>query len=439
MKSDKKIADLNVFMIGIGGISMSGLAKILLKNGVSVFGSDIRYNDEISDLIKLGATIYSEHSSTNITSSVNLVVYSGAIKEDNPELICAKNLGIKIMERSEFLGLISQNFAHVIAISGTHGKTTTTAMIAEIFQLAGFNPTIHLGGVSVNLSTNTIVGSDEYLILEACEYRESFLCLNPETSVITNIESDHLDYYKDYESIKRAFQKFADNSQTIVAPIDSDIKHKNLIAIDNYNYKNLQFTHKTIQYDVYYMGSFLVHIDLSMVGIYNVFNSLYAIAVANHYNIPKEIIAKALKNFKGVKRRNEKIGSIDNIPVIIDYAHHPTEIGNSYRGILGVFKSPLVVFQPHTYTRTYSLFNEFIKVLSLMPNLILFSTYPARETEIIGGRAEDLADKLPAARFVDSIEMLIKFIHKESKSNKFDCVLILGAGDLAENIKNYVE
>jgi len=438
MKIKEKLDFSSVFMIGIGGISMSGLAKLLLKNNIHVSGSDTTDSNIIQELKDLGIEINIGHDERNIHSKLDLVVYTGAINESNCEIKKAKYLGIKVIERSELLGIIARQFDHVIAISGTHGKTTTTAMIGEIFVSAGFDPTIHLGGKSTNLQTNTYIGSDNYLIVEACEYRNSFASLHPECAVILNIESDHLDYYKDYNAIKLSFDNFAVQSTSLITNKDCNINHNNIQLIDDYSIKNLIVKDKGYNYDVYYNDELLIHIRLNMIGLHNVYNSLYAIAVARKYAIDCKIISSALGNFRGVDRRYEKIGYINNIPIIIDYAHHPTEIKTSFQGIKSFYKNPYVVFQPHTYSRTISLMNDFVAVLEKINNLILFKTYSAREKEIIGGRAEDLFDKLKCkCSYVDNIEGLLKILSCNNKS-EFDCILVLGAGDLADCLKSYL-
>ena len=419
---------------------MSGLAKVLKFIGYKVSGSDVSYNANIQHLIADGIDISIGHQSDNINQNIDLVVHSGAIKDDNPEIIEANRLGIKIIERSELLGVIASRYERVIAISGTHGKTTTTAMIGEIFKCAGYNPTIHLGGVSVNLNTNTYIGGSDYLILEACEYRESFKYLNPDTSIITNIECDHLDYYKDLEDIIIAFQRFAYNSKSIVIDPKYNICHDNIINISNYSIANLQFISDAYSYDVYYQGQFFIHVHLNMLGRHNVINSLFAIATACQYNINKETIMVALANFAGVERRYEKIGYIEDVPIIIDYAHHPTEISSSISGIHEHYKTPLIIFQPHTYTRTIKLFASFIDVLSKIDNLILYPTYPARESEIIGGRALDLFDALSApCKYITALDDLMGEIKIMLRKEKIDCVLVLGAGDLADNMKKLLK
>ena len=414
---------------------MSGLAKIALNLGAKVSGSDEGNSTEIKSLKELGVVVNAQHKSVNILDDIDLVVYTSAIKMDNPELITAKALGIKTMERAEFLGAIASKYKKVIGIAGTHGKTTTTAMIGEIFAYAGFEPTIHIGGNSVNLKNNTIIGGDKYFIVEACEYKNSFRHLKCDTAIITNIELDHLDYYKDYGHLHSCIQRFAKKSNCLVSMDNVNIIHKESIAIgEDFEAKDIHFVDFGYYFDVYYKSQFYASIRLNMLGKHNITNSLFAIATATRYGIKKEDIIMALAKFNGVERRYELIGRIDSVPIIIDYAHHPTEIDNSLSGIAEVYKNPLIVFQPHTYSRTLKLFDEFIDVLSGVHNLIVYKTYPAREDEIEGGRAEDLAMGLEHTQYISTIEELHSSI-KEYIEGGCDAVVILGAGDLAVDYK----
>lgn len=445
MKILQNFKNLHIFFVGIGGISMSGLAKLLHYNGAIVNGSDIGNSPEIDCLKQLGIQVHLCHSENNITKDIDIVVFTGAIKPDNSELKQAKKLNIRMMERSEFLGYIASNYHKVISISGTHGKTTTTAMIGYIFKCAKKNPTIHIGGESIDLKGNTILGSNEYFIVEACEYRKSFSFLHSDTAVITNIECDHLDFYKDLQDIEDSFLNFASNSNFLVKAKGINISHNNSISVgDNWLVTNIVFNDFGYDYDVLFNKELFGHFRLNMLGVHNVINSLFAIAVSHHYEIDKKIICNSLKNFHGVARRYEKIGVVGcdkNIPVIIDYAHHPTEIKNSYKGLLEVYKNILVVFQPHTYSRTIKLFDDFINTLNKIDNLILFKTYPAREKEIVGGRAIDIFSKLNSKNieYFENLQDLISAINNKISFYKYDAVLILGAGDLAEFLRGVFE
>lgn len=439
MKINNFFENLNIFFVGIGGISMSGLSRLCFSLGSKVSGSDINFGAECQKLQSENIKVYSNHDEKHITKDIDLVVFSGAIKSDNCELIKAKKLGIKTIERSKLLGLISNEFSHVIAISGTHGKTTTVSLLGEIFLRANKNPTIHIGGESVNLNDNTIIGGKDYLILEACEYRKSFLSLKPEMSCITNIESDHLDYYKDYKEIYKTFEKFAKNSSHLVS--FSDIKHKNKIDLNkDFKVDNIKFSDFGYTFDVYKNNSFYEKFRINYLGCHNIKNALCAIAIADYYGISKDIIKDAVQSFRGVKRRYEIIGEVQNTKVMIDYAHHPTEIENSIAGLKSYYKNILIVFQPHTYSRTLTLFDDFVRVLKRIKHLIIYKTYPAREPKIIGGDALDLYNQLGGdVEYFDNFDSLKLGIQKNLERDNFDLILILGAGDLAEIFKEYLD
>ena len=423
---------------------MSGLAQIAIHNGAKVSGSDLSLSAETDKLQKLGAKICLGHHAENITPSINLLIHTSAVKENNPELVKARDLGIQVMERAEFLGIIASGYKKVIAVAGTHGKTTTTAMLAEIFTLAGRQPTIHLGGESIGLKGNTIIGTDEYFIVEACEYKESFRFLRPYIGIITNIEADHLDYYKDYEDIRSAFVRFASRSEKLISLAEDKLIHSDNQTInDVWAVENVEFTGNGYTFEVYHKGKFFYSFRINMIGRHNVTNSLFAIATAYECGIAKDIIKQSLEKFRGVERRYEQIYQFSNgCKVIIDYAHHPTELDASIKGISDVFSRILYVFQPHTYTRTKALFGEFLNVLNKIPNLVIFATYPARETIVAGGTAMDLYREITyqgesknktTKEYFDEVGDLSDFL--DTVSDNFDCILVLGAGDLAEKLK----
>ncbi len=439
----KKLTDFNnihIYFIGIGGISMSGLSKLAHKFGAIVEGSDTGSSQEIDRLVHIGIKVYHEHNANNIGNNLDLVVYSSAISNSNPELVRARELGIETLERSEFLGLISRMYNKVIAVSGTHGKTTTTALLGYILVSAGLNPTIHLGGESLNLGGNTIIGGEELLLLEACEYKESFRYISPDISVITNIEADHLDYFESIDQIVHAFDRFASYSKMVVMQKDCPVKHDNTVTIfGDWEIRNLEFIGGGYNFNVYYKGDFFDTYRLNMLGYHNVINSLFAIAVADYLGVEKYIISMAISDFVGVERRYESIYQFDSgCRIIIDYAHHYTEIKSSIEGLSEIYPRMLIVFQPHTYSRTLKLYQEFVDTLSAYPNVVLFKTYPAREEEIPGGTAFDLFRGISSINkdYFENEKDLIRYVG--SLESSFDCVLILGAGDLAENLKrNY--
>lgn len=440
MKNLSNFKKMHIFFVGIGGISMSGLAKISIELGAKVSGSDFSHTN-LPELFDKGATIYLGHNKSHITRDIDLIVYTGAVKEDNEELVEGRRLGIPVVERNIFLSYLSMNFKNIIVIAGCHGKTTVTSMIGHIFECANLNPTVHIGGESLNFQNNTKVGGDDYFIVEGCEYRESFLSLSPSTAVILNIDKDHLDYYGTIENIKKAFQKFADNSSQLFVFEDINIVHKNLYIVNNFwTIKSIKKTKDGYSYKVYFKNKFYLKCSISVFGVHNIYNSLMAISVANEYNIDKKIIKNAIKTFSGVKRRGEIIGKVGNIPVVADYAHHPKEIEASIKGILDRFKNPLIIFQPHTYTRTIFLMNEFINVFNKYKNIIIYSTYPARENFMPKGSAYSLYKKIKISSkfYAKNIDDLSKIISPNISKNKYDVIVVLGAGDLYDKIKEII-
>lgn len=439
MKNLNFLKDLHIYFVGIGGISMSGLAKLSHHFGAIVSGSDSGNSPEIHTLISLGIVINSVHKRENISADTDLLVYSGAIKDTNSELLEARSLGVRCIERSEFLGEISMCFERVIAISGTHGKTTTTAILGLILKYAQLDPTIHLGGESLNLGGNTIIGGNKFLVLEACEYRESFRYLKPYIGVITNIELDHLDYYPDFDSIHSAFERFAERSEILVSAKRNEISHQRLEEVGSlWRVDSIEYLGGGYSFNVFYRGEFFHSFRINTLGIHNITNALFAIAIAHILDVPKDTIERALADFVGVERRYERIKTIQgHCNVIIDYAHHPTELKASIEGLKGVYERVLYVFQPHTFSRTLCLFDDFVSVLDGLDNIVLFETYPAREEYIQGGSAEDIYRALSVENkaYIDSVQSLVDMI--ESSAKRYDCVLVLGAGDLAEKLKEY--
>lgn len=425
--------------IGIGGISMSALAHLVLNCGDIVQGSDIKKSAETEALERLGVKIFYGHNKKNVLGA-NIVVSSGAISDSNPELKEAKSLGIKILSRGELLGELSKKYKIVIAISGAHGKTSTTEMLAEIFEYCGKNPTVHLGGISNSFGSNLKIGGKKFFITEACEYKNSFLNLSPSLGVILNVEPEHLDFFKTFKNVKESFAIFEKNCKKC-------IKATKKRGIYQVFLKNMLFEAKNIShlgqchygYDMFKNNKFLGKVELGAFGKHNVPNSLCAIIAALEYKLPFKKIVEALKNYKGVKRRFEVVAKS---PLIIhDYAHHPTEITKTITSVRKIpHKRLIVAFQPHTFSRTLNLKNEFVHALSFCDKLFLIKTYSAREKPLPGGSAKDLAALLPHSTYCGSMEKAFKSINKTL--NPDDILLILGAGnidELAEMYKKYDE
>ena len=440
----------NVYFIGIGGISMSGLAEILKSKSLNVSGSDIKTSDITNKLESLGIKVNIGHSSNNITEELDLVIYTAAVKKDNPELLKAKKLNITTIDRAELLGYIMSEYQKSIAISGTHGKTTTTSMISEILLSANMNPTISVGGILPSIKGNTKIGNSEYFVAEACEYFDSFLKFTPFIGVILNIEEDHLDYFKNFENIKISFQKFAQKIKkegNLV--INNDIDNVNQITNNlncsfiTYSVKNKNanwFADNIVNhndgknsFDIYYNNKKLGNIILNIPGEHNISNALAACASTYSLGINFQNISNGLKNYYGTNRRFQKKGIYKGITIIDDYAHHPTEIKATLSAAQNIKHNKLwCIFQPHTYTRTYNLFNEFVNSFDFADNIIISDIYAARERDNGKVSAENLAKKIKEkgknAIYIKELNDIKEYISKNCK--KDDLLITMGAGDV---------
>ena len=432
-----------IFFVGIGGISMSALALLLKKHNKLVSGSDLNKTNLTKKLCKQGIKVFYKHKSSNI-KDCDLVVFSGAIPSENAEIIEAQKQNIKVVERSELLQMIASEYKNVIAVSGTHGKTTTTAMIAYIFMLCGLKPTVHVGGDFEYINGNISIGEKEYFITEACEFRDSFLTLKPTISVITNIETEHLDYFKTFENEKKSFNKFAKNTKHACF---LNSKNKNLINskkaktfgfsnANNLYIRNLKkgSDHK-YSFDCYKGTNFVGSFKLNVYGKHNVENALAAISVCLEVGIDYNAIYLGLKTFSNVRRRFELIGTYKKSLVIHDYAHHPTEILNTIKTTKEVFRKKVIcIFQPHTYSRTKTLIESFSKCFDGLDCLYLLKTYSARERFEYLGSADYLKDTILksgpsfAVKGVFAKRHLIKNLKNEDLCGSV--LLFLGAGDI---------
>lgn len=432
---------------------MSALALLMKYKNKVVSGSDKKNSEILKKLKSKGIIVYSNHSKNNVIGA-DLVVYSGAIKEDNIELVEAKRLGIKTIERGTFLGLIASLYKYVIAVAGSHGKTTTTAMIGYTLVNAKKSPTIHLGGEIDFMDGNLLIGSSNIFLTEACEYRKSFLHIKPNISIILNVEKDHMECYGTFLNLWSSFKKFSDSSK------DLSIFNKSCILSTDKNYlifsdkedsngnfiaKNLVEYNGCYSFDCYKNNKFYDNYSLSIIGKFNVINALATIALCDYLNIDKIILKHSLFTFNGVKRRCEKITKYKNATIYSDYAHHPTQI----KSVIDSFKSFysgefIVCFEPHTFSRTKFLFNDFINSLSRddIDELILLPTYPAREVYDEMGSSERLYNELLIKRksrtyFYKTYAKLRQYLIKKSESPTL--ILFLGAGDidkLANSFKN---
>ena len=433
----------HVHFIGIGGISMSGLAQILLHNNIKVSGSDTSSSNLTELLQRNGAKVTIGQTKDNIENP-DLVVYTAAISDDNPELIEARNKGIRTIERSVFVGEIMKGYKTSVAVAGTHGKTTTTSMLSHIFLNADTDPTIMVGGELNVIGGNLRCGRDEYMILEACEYHRSFLEFFPTVGIILNIEEDHLDYFKDLDDIIEAFADFGalipdtgalivnkENENTIKATKKATCKVITVGYSDaDYIAKNISFdTDGRATYDVYTKDGKIATVSLGVGGEHNVLNSLCAFASSDFLNLERGDIAEGLISYTGVKRRFEFKGEVNGFKVIDDYAHHPTEIRATLTTAKEMEHNEIwCIFQPHTYTRTLTLFDDFAKVLTLADHTVIADIYAAREKDTGIVSSKKLADATEGAIYLESFQKIEEYILNNAKPG--DLVITMGAGNI---------
>lgn len=407
-----------------------------------LFGSEIT-----NKLLKHGIQLTIGHDLIN-PKKADLIVFSAAISDSDPEIVLAKKINKQIVSRGEFVGWLTSLYKKSICISGTHGKTTTTSMISVCFIEAKKDPTIQVGALLKNIDGNYRIGNSDYFILESCEYKANFLQFIPNTEVILNIDNDHLDFYKSFENVVKAFRDFAtipNVSGCVIVNADDnnclslkDVVKGSFITFGIEN-KDANFLAKDIRFDknafpsfkIYKNGKFLIEIELSVPGVHNVFNALACFAVCDFYNLSKEIVKKALKNFTGAERRLEYKGSYNGISIFDDYGHHPTEILATSNAIKNkTYNQSWVIFQPHTYSRTKTHLDSFAKVLSTFDNIIIVDIYAAREQNTFDISSKDLVEKINSiskkAIYIQDFNEVAKYIKENAKPN--DIVLTLGAG-----------
>ena len=440
---------IHVHFIGIGGISMSGLAEILIKENFTISGSDAKSSDIVDNLIAMGARVNIGQAAENITDDIDLVVYTAAVHKDNPEYAACVKKQIPMLTRAQLLGQIMNNYRYSIAVSGTHGKTTTTSMLSQIFMEADVNPTVSVGGILDSIGGNVRVGKSDYFVAEACEYTNSFHALFPYISIILNVDADHLDFFSGIDEIIESFHTFAanlkDDGHLIVngdmdclPRITKDLKC-NVVTFgmdqtNRYYPKDIEADENGhMNYTLVVDGKECERIHLNIGGMHNVTNSLSAIAVADILGIDRQYALLGLSGFGGAHRRFELKGTLGNVTVIDDYAHHPTEIKATFTTATHTPHNELwVVFQPHTYTRTKALFEEFADALKGFDHVIIVDIYAAREKDTGLVHAKDLAGRIKEygtdARYLSSFEAAENYLLKNCKKN--DLLITMGAGDV---------
>lgn len=439
--------DKHVHFVGIGGISMSGLATILLDRSFSISGSDRSDSPLLEKLRNMGAEIYIGHAAENVKGA-DLVVYTAAIADDNPELQEARRLNIPTIDRAEFLGAMMKHFPQSIGVSGTHGKTTTTSMLSLMLLEGGLDPTIMVGGELDAIGGNVRPGSSPYMVAESCEYKASFLKFFPKIGIILNIDADHLDFYKDIDDIYNTFLKFSRNipEDGLLIGCAEDFRVMDIINQAScktltYGINKGDFTADNISYDreghpsfeALHHGRSLGNVHLSVPGEHNMLNALACIACGFYLNLGFQVMASSLYSYSGTHRRFEKKGELNGVTVIDDYAHHPTEMKASIKSALNYpHKKLYCVFQPHTYTRTYSLFKEFTEAFYGLDKLILVDIYAAREndTGLVSSQmlCEAVKEKGVDCQYAGSFEEALSILKDELEPG--DVVITMGAGDV---------
>ena len=421
---------------------MSALALLMLNRGCTVSGSDMNSSEIINVLSEKGAIINIGHRAENI-SNCDLVVYTSAVKNDNPELIEAKSRGIEAVERAVLLGTVMKSYEFPIGVCGTHGKTTVTSMISSILLESGENPTIAVGANLPQIGGNLNIGTDKYFVFESCEYCNSFLNFYPYISVFTNIEEDHLDFFKDIDDIINSFHKYSLNTHENGIIVYNSDKPNVIKAIENTELKKISFginsgdiKAENIIYvngcgcfEIILPNGEKLTVNLQIPGEHNIYNAVAAITAANCLGIPAEAIKAGLESFTGATRRFELKYRTDDFTIIDDYAHHPSEIEATLTAAKKMgYTNVICIFQPHTYTRTKALLGDFGKALSIADKVILSNIYPAREKDIYNISSNDLAAKIEGAKVFETFEEIADYVKTIRKSG--DLIITMGAGDI---------
>ena len=439
-----------IHCIGIGGIGLSAIAEILLSRGYEVSGSDMKESAETVRLASKGARVFIGHRAEN-ADEADLLVFSAAVGQDNPEMKRAEERGIPILSRAQMLGLLMQEYENSIAVSGTHGKTTTTSMVSLILDRAKLEPTILVGGNLAEIGGNVKVGHSRYFITEACEYMDSFLSLKPKIEIILNIDSDHLDYFKDIDHIVSSFDKFAQlvpASGTIIAYDANPFVNQVIRDLDNvvtfglsencdYYAANIQFNEEGMPaFDVCHDGKLLSRVQLAVPGEHNILNALAAFTCACALGVEPQLTKETLERYHGTQRRFDIVGTTaKGVKIVDDYAHHPTEIKATLSASENVPHNKLwCIFQPHTYTRTIALFDEFAEAFEKADKLILAEIYAAREKNIYKISSAQLAEKIKETHphkevlFMEDFAAIADYV--DAQAQRGDMVITMGAGDI---------
>ena len=439
---------ISVYFVGIGGISMSGLAELLIAKGFKVSGSDMQESPLTEALRAKGAIICCPQKKENIKDGIDLAVYTAAIREDNPELMEIHGRNIPTLSRSELLGQVMDNYSDSLAVAGTHGKTTTTGMLSHILLSASLDPTISIGGILPSIQGNFRVGKSPCFLTEACEYKNSFLDFRPKVGVILNVEADHLDFFKDIDDIRHSFRRFAENIRAagtliihnniagyseLTDGLPCRVVHFGLDDTASYHAENISYDNGLPRFDLYNGDKLLGQLELHVPGGHNIENAIAAAAAADAMGIDTAHILEGLGSFKGTGRRFEHKGQWNGIDIIDDYAHHPTEIKATLEAARKSAKGKIwCVFQPHTYSRTKALLDNFADALKSADEVIVADIYAAREKDPGDIHSRDLKDAIIEkgghAHYFPSFKEIIIFLSEQCIHG--DMLITMGAGDI---------
>lgn len=444
VSSGKSIVDylkpgMHAHLVGIGGVSMRPLGLVLRSQGLIISGSDMNSSVSTDELIAKGITVHIGHNADNIQGA-DCIIRTAAARNDNPEIAAARALGIPVFERAQAWGVIMQHYPNAICVSGTHGKTTTTSMITQIFMEAKKDPTVMIGGTLPLIHAGHRVGSGDTIILESCEYCNSFLNFFPTVALILNIEADHLDFFKDLKDIQHSFRQFAqlvpergrviangDDANTVEAL--GGMQYLAFGLTDRNAVHGANYSEDWRSFDVICEGTHYAHLQLSVVGRHNTLNAIAACAAAYNAGLPGRTAEAALARFTGAGRRMEYKGSYHGADIYDDYAHHPGELHALLTAAKSLgYKRIICAFQPHTYTRTKALFDDFVRELKAADLPVLTDIYAAREQNFIGISSKMIADRLEGSVYCPSLQDVTAYLKEEARPG--DLILTVGAGDI---------
>ena len=427
----------HVHLVGIGGVSMRPLGLVLKGMGLLVTGSDMNSSVSTDELIAKGIHVAIGHEAANIEGA-DCIIRTAAAHNDNPEIAAARSMGIPTFERAQAWGVIMQAYQNAICISGTHGKTTATSMVTHILMEANWDPTVMIGGYLPLLRAGHRVGNGDTIVLESCEYCDSFLNFFPSLAVILNIEADHLDYFKDLADVEKSFRKFAElSSGGVLANGDDPHVIETLQGMEYVSFGLKPHNRVTAgnvcpdwrHFDVMCDGEFYCHLDLKVLGRHNAMNALAAAGAAWMLGVPGEAVSGGLATFGGAERRMQFKGKYHGIDVYDDYAHHPDELAVTIEAIRSMnYKRVVVAFQPHTYTRTRALFNEFVRELKKADHVVLAEIYAARERNTTGISSRDLVEKISGSVYCETLPQVTEYLKNNAREG--DVLLTVGAGDI---------